>query len=408
MIHLLATIFQIVAIKTVAIKIVALLGCLTSSIYYLICLWSAMAFLRGRNSGQNTRVAPTFPPVSILKPLKGIDPEIYESFRSHCLQDYPEYEIIFGVSDPNDPAVASVQRLQREFPNRSIQLVVCPEKLGPNVKVSNLEQMLRSARYEYLIVNDSDIRIERDYLRRVITPLATADVRDSRGGMVTCLYRGVASPTFGSQLESLGISTDFCAGVLVARQIEGGLRFGLGSTLAFRRSDLERIGGFKTIVDYLADDYELGRRIADLGLQVELSDVVVETHLPAYDLRGFWSHQIRWARGVRDARSGGYFGLIFTFGLMWALLNLLAAQAAPWAWAVLATVALLRFAVAWTVGKSVLQDPNLLKSLWLLPIRDLIAALVWVASFAGHTVTWRGDRFELHSGRLIPKNPDHS
>jgi ceramide glucosyltransferase len=399
MIHLFATIFQIAAIK-----IVALLGCLTSSIYYLICLWSAGTFLRERKTKANPPATQAFPPVSILKPLKGVDPGIYESFRSHCVQDYPEYEIIFGVSDPNDPAVASVRRLQQEFPNNAIQLVVCPDKLGPNVKVSNLEQMIRSARYEFLIVNDSDIRIERDYLRRVVAPLVISNSNGSRIGMVTCLYRGVASPTLGSRLESLGISTDFCAGVLAARQLEGGLRFGLGSTLAFRRADLERIGGFKAIVDYLADDYELGRRIADLGLRVELSDVVVETHLPAYDLRQFWTHQIRWARGVRDARAGGYVGLISTFGVMWALLYLLAAHAAPWAWTVLAAVALLRFSVAWTVGKSVLHDESLLKNPWLLPIRDLIAVFVWITSFAGYTVAWRGDRFELRNGRITPKN----
>jgi len=210
----------------------------------------------------------------------------------------------------------------------------------------------------------------------------------------------VAASTLGSHLESLGISTDFCPGVLVARQLEGGLRFGLGSTLAFRRADLNLIGGFESIVDYLADDYELGRRISGLGLRVLLSDVVVETHLPAYDMAGFLSHQMRWARGVRDSRLGGYIGLATTFGLLWALLNLIAAQAALWSWAVLAAVFLLRIAMALAVGKVVLQDRQLLSQLWLLPLRDLIAVGVWIASFAGHTVTWRGDRFELKDGRL--------
>jgi ceramide glucosyltransferase len=256
--------------------------------------------------------------------------------------------------------------------------------------------MLDAARYDYLIVNDSDIRVERDYLRRVMAPLA-----DPAVGLVTSLYRGLPAPTLGSRLEALGISTDFCAGVLAARQLERGIRFGLGSTLAFRRADLQRIGGFKSFVDFLADDYELGRRIADLGLKVELSDVVVETHLPAYDLRGFLAHQLRWARGVRDARAGGYFGLVSTFGLMWALLAVIAAHGAPWSWVVLSVTVLLRFAVALSVGKSVLQDAQLLKNLWLLPLRDLVAVAVWIASFAGHTVTWRGDRFELKNGRLI-------
>ena len=333
-----------------AFQIVAVLGCVSSSIYYLLCLWSAASFLRGQRAGGGDRSTLALPPVSILKPLKGTDPDIYESFRSHCLQDYPRYEIIFGVSDPDDPAVASVRQLQREFPSHAIQLIVSPNKLGANVKVSNLEQMLPAARFRHLIVNDSDIRVESDYLRHVIAPLA-----DERVGMVTCLYRGIAAATLGSRLEALGISTDFCAGVLVARQLEGGLRFGLGSTLAFRRNDLERIGGFKSFVDFLADDYELGKRIAHFGLQVVLSDVVVETHLPAYDLRGFLAHQLRWARGVRDSRAAGYVGLISTYGLMWALLALLAARAAPWSWAVFGVTLLLRVAVALAVGRSVLR-----------------------------------------------------
>ena len=378
------------------LQIVAILGCATSCFYYIFCLWGAAAFLRAREAGVRAGSTRFLPPVSILKPLKGTDPDIYESFRSHCLQDYPEYEIIFGVSDPTDPAVASVDQLQREFPQRAIHLVVCDKKLGANVKVSNLEQMLPAARYQHLIVNDSDIRVESDYLQRVMTPLA-----DEHVGMVTCLYRGVAASTIGSKLESLGISTDFCAGVLVAQQIEGELRFGLGSTLAFRRSDLEKIGGFRSIVDFLADDYELGRRIANLGRKVVLSDVVVETHLPAYDWSGFLAHQMRWNRGVRDARLGGYIGLVTTFGLLWALVNLIVADAAVWSWLVLVAVLLLRTVVAVVVGKSVLQDRRLISHLWLLPGRDLIAVFVWIASFAGHTVVWRGETFQLKKGRLI-------
>ena len=382
-------------ISLIVLQAVAVLGCLSSCAYYLLCLWSASSFLREQRAVA-TSDAVALPPVSILKPLKGVDPEIYECFRSHCRQNYPAYEIIFGVSDPNDPAVASVHQLQREFPERAIRLMVCTEKLGANVKVSNLEQMQREARYDYLIVNDSDIRVEPDYLRRVLRPFAEKQV-----GMVTCLYRGVAAPTLGSRVEALGISTDFCAGVLAARQLEGGIRFGLGSTLVFRKSDLERIGGFQSIVDSLADDYELGRRISGLGLQVRLSEVVVETHLPSYDFRGFISHQLRWARGVRDSRARGYFGLVVTFGLMWGLLLVLATHAARWSWAVFGAVALLRAVLAIVVGRGVLQDPQLLRNLWLLPLRDSIAVGVWLASFAGHTVTWRGDRFTLKNGKLI-------
>jgi ceramide glucosyltransferase len=392
-----------------AAQIVAAFGIASSSLYYLLCLWSAAVFLREREAGKGPfdcisgQVRPSrglapataLPPVSILKPLKGSDPEMYESFRSHCLQDYPEYEIIFGVSDPNDLAIDSVKALQREFPNRRIQLVVSPEIQGANMKVSNLAQMLEQARYDHLIVNDSDIRVEPDYLRRVTAPLA-----GSRVGMVTCLYRAVAGATLGSRLEGLGISTDFCAGVLAARQLEGGIRFGLGSTLAFRRAELEKIGGFTSFVDYLADDYELGKRIAGLGLTVKLSEVVVETYLPSYRLRDFLAHQLRWARGVRDARAGGYFGLVFTFGLLWALLALAASQGAFWALCAMGGTLSLRLAVALVVGRGVLKDRQIPKNTWLIPLRDLIAVVVWIVSLGGHTVTWRGDRFRLKDGKL--------
>jgi ceramide glucosyltransferase len=377
------------------IEAVAILGTISSAIYYLVCLWSAASFLRERKTEGGVRPTQFFPPVSILKPLKGTDPEIYESFRSHCLQDYPEHEIIFGVHDANDPAIESVRRLQHEFPDREIQMVVCREILGANVKVSNLAQMLDAASYDYLIVNDSDIRVNPDYLRRVMAPL-----RDSQIGLVTCMYRAVAASALGSRLEALGISTDFCASVLAARLLEG-IHFGLGSTLAFRRADLEKIGGFTSFVDHLADDYELGKRISDLGLAVKLSDVVVETFLPAYSLRGFLTHQLRWARGVRDSRLGGYFGLVFTFGFMWALLALLASRGASWAWGLLAGMLLLRFVEAIGIGSNVLRDRQVLKYAWLIPLRDLVAVFVWITSFFGNTVSWRGDHFLLRNGKLI-------
>ena len=376
------------------VQIAAVLGIVSSSLYYLLCLWSASTFLRER---KRTDVAPILPlpPISILKPLKGTDPEIYESFRSYCLQDYPEYEIIFGVSDPKDAGIESVKALQREFPDRRIQLLVSPKILGANVKVSNLAQMMTEARYRHLIVNDSDIRVAPDYLRRVTAPLA-----DSRVGMVTCLYRGVSAATLGSRLEALGISTDFCAGVLAARQLEGGIHFGLGSTLAFRRAELEKIGSFNSILDYLADDYELGKRIADLGFSVSLSDVVVETYLPAYSLRDFFAHQLRWARGVRDARAGGYFGLAFTFGILWALLAVAASGGALWSWGTLASTLFLRFVLALVMGWKVLRDPQVFRYAWMIPLRDLVAVVVWIVSLGGHTVTWRGDRFKLKDGKL--------
>lgn len=376
------------------IQVLAVLATISSLCYYALCLWSAVRFLRRRKAAGEG--AGSTQAVSILKPLRGTDPEMYESFRSHCVQDYPEYEIIFGVSDPNDPAIPLVERLKAEFPQCAVRLMVCRENLGANTKVSNLAQMLSEARHEYLIVNDSDIRVETDYLRRVVAPLADPDI-----GLVTCLYRGIASSTLGSRLESLGISTDFCAGVLVAQTVESGIRFGLGSTLALRRRDLQAIGGFEAIVDYLADDYQLGSRIAALGLTVKLSDVVVETYLPRYSLRGFVEHQLRWARTVRDSRFWGYVGLGLTFGLPWALLVLLMTHGVGWAWGLLAITLAMRTGVAVVVGKLVLHDRQVIRSLALIPVRDLFALAVWIVSFAGHEIAWRGDRFRLNNGKLV-------
>jgi ceramide glucosyltransferase len=387
------------------LEIASCLGTVASVGFYVLCLYSAARFLgRRKAAGEGARStqqpAPFTPAVSILKPLRGTDPEMYESFRSHCLQDYPAYEIIFGVSEADDPGAQLVERLQAEFKSVHIRLVLCMKDLGANTKVSNLAQMLPEAQYEHIVVNDSDIRVEADYLRNVMALL-----EDPKVGLVTCLYRGVASPSLGSRLESLSISTDFSPGVLAARQLEGGLHFGLGSTLAFRRSDLASAGGFDALSDYLADDYEIGRRIAGLGLKVELSETVVDTFLPRYDMKQFLDHQLRWARTIRDSRPGGYFGLVATFGLPWAMLALLCAGGAGWAWVLLGVAVLTRYAVALAVGRMVLRDQQVTRWLALVPLRDLVAVLVWFMGCWGHTVTWRGKTFEFKNGKLADTLP---
>lgn len=365
--------------------------------YYGLSLYGMWRFLRDcrRLRAAKSSFAPG---VTILKPLRGTDPEMYESFRSHCLQDYPEYEIIFGVTDPEDSAVTEVRRLISEFPERNIRLLVLPEIFGTNVKVSNLMQMSRAARHEYMIVNDSDIRVPADYLRRVMAPFD-----DSRVGMVTCLYRGIAANTLGSRVESVGTSTDFCPAVIAARQLQG-IRFGLGSTLAFSRIALEASGGFEPLLDYLADDYELGARIAGAGFTVQVSDVVVDHFLPGYTMREFLNHQLRWGRTIRDSRRWGYAGLVVTFPLVWAALGVAFSSGAAWSWAVLGAAAIARGAVAVAGAKSVLHDSQLRRDGWLVPFRDVIALFVWLASFAGHTIHWRGLVFELKDGKLRPSS----
>jgi ceramide glucosyltransferase len=369
--------------------------------YYIAVLWSARSFVRRRSA--QTGFAPG---VSILKPVKGLDPGMYEAFASHCRQEYEgEYEILFGVSSLGDPAeapvVEAIERLQEEFPEQTIRLIETPERLGPNGKMGNVVQLARHARYDYLIVNDSDIRVGPRYLARIISEFESSESR-KQVGLVTAPYRGQSHGTFGSRLEALGISTDFFPGVLVALKMDGEIRFGLGSTLAVSKTSLDAIGGFAPLVDALADDYELGRRVAEAGYGVALSREIVETSVPAYTLEGYFAHQLRWARAIRDSRRAGYVGLMFTYGLPWAVLNWLASGFAIESLALLSLALLARVTVALAVGVGILGDRQALRDLWLLPVRDLAALAVWVWSFAGNTVTWRGETFHLEKGVLKP------
>ena len=366
--------------------------------YLLIALWGARDF--GHYWRRQTATA-FAPDVSILKPVKGADPRMYAGFVSHCQQEYAgRFEILFGVSSLDDPAAVEVARLQAEFPGCVIRLIECRERLGTSGKVSNLVQMLRVAQYEHVIINDSDIHVGPRYLSRVMASFA-----DARVGMVTTPYigraiAGATGLTVWSRLEALGISTDFLPGVLTARKLEGGIRFGLGSTLATTKTILAKIGGLEGLVEYLADDYELGARIAAAGYRVELSDEVVETTVPPYGFGAFWEHQLRWARSTRDSRRWGYVGLGITYAVPWALMTIVASGLELWSFSLLSVVLLARVAVALSVGVGILRDGQVLRDLLLLPARDFFGLIFWAWSFAGDTVVWRGEKFRLRSGRL--------
>ncbi len=384
----------------VATQVVLALLTLSGLAYMVLALLGARAFSRWlRRCGRAANFAPG---VTVLKPLKGVDARMYEALQSHCRQRYAgEYELLFGVSSAEDPACALVERLRAEFPGTAMRLVVCGERLGTSGKVSNLVQMLRGAGHEFVIVNDADIAVGSGYLERVMRGFADESV-----GMVTAPYVGRATAGANgrvgiwSRMEGLGISTDFMPGVLTARMLEGGIRFGLGSTLAMRRVALEKAGGFEAVLECLADDYELGARISKAGYRVELCGEVVETSVPAYDFRGFRDHQMRWARSTRDSRRWGYVGLGVTFCVPWALLCCVASGFALWSFALLSMTVLTRVAVALTVGVGMLRDGQVLRDLWLLPVRDCFGLGFWVWSFAGDTVVWRGERFRLKRGRM--------
>ena len=386
-----------------AVEIATTLLTVGGLVYMLLALTGARQFGHDcRRIAAAQANAPGFAPdVSILKPVNGVDARMYAGLASHCRQQYAgRFEILFGVGSADDPAVEEIARLRREFPQCDIRLIVCPQRLGTSGKVSNLIQMLPEAKYEYLLINDSDIHVSPRYLTRVM-----ARFGGERVGMVTALYRGRTAAegealTLWARLEALAISTDFAAGVLAARRLEDGIHFGLGSTLAMSRAALAAAGGLEPLVDSLADDYELGARIAQAGFHVELCGEVVESAVPAYGLRGFCQHQLRWARTLRDARRWGYLGLGITYCIPWAVLNCVASGFALWSFTLLSLVVLARVAVALSVGIGVLGDAQVLRDIWLLLLRDFFGLGFWAWSFASDTIVWRGERFRLHNGKI--------
>ncbi len=386
-----------------AIEAVGVLLTVAGMAYMMLALWGARAFVRDL---RKIRQRPAFtPPVTLLKPLKGVDPRMYAGLASHCRQQYSApFELVFGVHRRDDPAVAEVERLQAEFPAVAIKLVECTQVLGTSGKVSNLVQMLAHASYEHIVINDSDIFVSERYLAGVMRCFH-ANEGDKHVGMVTAPYLGRTGAggrekTLWAKLEALGISTDFMPGVLTARRLERGIRFGLGSTLAMTKTALAAAGGLEPLVEYLADDYEMGKRIAHAGFRVELCGEVVETTVPGYGLHGFWNHQMRWARSTRDSRKLGYLGLGLTYCIPWALLTIVASGGALWSFTLLVVASLARITVALTIGVGLLRDDQVLRDLWLLPVRDCFGLLFWLWSFAGDTVVWRGEEFRLRNGRI--------
>jgi ceramide glucosyltransferase len=371
--------------------------------YSVLALWGARSFRLAARRQAAVPAAGALPGVSILKALRGVDARMYAAFASHCQQDYTgNFELLFGVSTLDDPAIAEVARLRVEFPGVQIRLIECLERLGQNGKVSTLAQMAPQATYEHILVNDSDIVVSPQYLSRVMAPFAAESAAaGSRGlGLVTVPYLGFAEDTLWSKLEALGISTDFVPGVLAARALERGVRFGLGSTLATTKTALASIGGFTALADQLADDYEMGARLHRAGFRVELVPEVVATTVPAYTFRGYVDHQLRWARSTRDSRRAGYLGLLFTYVLPWAGATVIASGFDLWSLSLLSFAVLARVAVALMVGVGLLRDQQVLRDLLLLPLRDAVGLFFWAWSYASDEVVWRGERFRLRRGQL--------
>jgi ceramide glucosyltransferase len=359
---------------------------LAAAAYYVLVLIAAARWGRGRAALPGQAASETG--ISILKPIRGRDPKFYEAIRSHAAQEYPAFEILFGLSDPEDPAAYDIARLQGEFPQIPISAFVV-SSVAPNAKVGVLAELARRAKHPLLLVNDSDIVVEPGYLRTVAAPLA-----DPAVGLVTCLYRAVGESA-ASRAEALGVATEFMPSVLVARLL-GVAEFALGSTMMFRAESLRAIGGFAAIAEYLADDYQLGRRINQLGLRIVFAPVVVETDLGAESWAQTWAHQLRWSRTIRVSRRSGYYGYVVTHATLWALVAFAAGQ--WWAGAVAIAV---RMLAGVAVARGILGYRRAFADVWMIPARDLFGFAVWIGGLFGHEVLWRNKRLKLHAdGRI--------
>jgi ceramide glucosyltransferase len=322
-------------------------------------------------------------PISILKPLAGLDLDLERNLRTFFEQDYPAFEILSAVRNENDPAVKVVDTLRREYPKVPLRLVITGEPPYPNAKVYSLSHMLEAAGNDLVVMSDSDIRVTPTFLRTI-----AAEFQDKNIGVATCPYRAVPGPSLWSRLEATGMNTDFWGSALVARMLEG-MRFAVGPTIAARRHVLEEIGGFERLKAYLAEDFVMGKFAAEAGHGVSLSSYVIEHHIGDATLRENVAHRLRWNRSTRRSRPAGYVGQIFTMPLPLALL---VCAASPLLWPVLPLTAIVRALSAYTVSARVLRA----KINWLLlPLEDLIGFCFWFAGFFGNTISWRGRRYRL-------------
>lgn len=365
-------------------------------IYYGIALYSSFCFFQRRPSKNGPEFAP---PVSNLKPIRGLDPDAYENLASFCRQDYPEYEIVFCVGDTDDPTLPVIEKLIADFPQRKIRVLFGSGRSATNDKVAKLARLVSEAEHEIVVISDSDVRVKPDYLRTVVAPLA-----DPRVGAVTCFYVHTIESTFVQNLQSMGMLADFYAGVLVAWKLDG-IKFALGPTIATSRTRLEGFGGYQAIENRPADDLLVGRLIADQGYAVELLPYSVSTVADYQSFRDLFHKRLRWIVVMRHMRPWGHLGLVFTHGLPWCLAAFAIQPTLAVAAGYLGTYFLLRTAMTWMIGVHGLKQKVPWKNLVLIPIWDAMAFSIWLISFGRKSVRWRDNDYYIRDGMLVPLTP---
>jgi ceramide glucosyltransferase len=362
-------------------------------IYYLIAIYSSWRYFRQAVKAPD----PDFhPPVSNLKPIRGLDPEAYENLSSFCRQDYPEYEIVFCVDSDDKAVIAVIDRLKADFPDRVIRVLYGSGRVATNDKVAKLARLVQDAAHEVVVISDSDVRVQSDYLRQVTAPL-----RDPKIGAVTCFYTPTEIHTFTDHLQTAGMTSDFYAGVLVAWQLDG-IKFALGTTIATTKGHLAGFGGYASIENQPADDLLVGRLIAEQGYEVVLLPYVIETVPDYHSMRALLYKRLRWLVVMRHVRPSGHFGLLLTQGLPWSIAAVLVHPSPAVALAYLGTYFCLRVAMTWMIGIHGLKEPRFWKQMPLIPLWDALAFCIWLASFLRKSIRWRGADYYIREGKLVP------
>ena len=378
-----------------------LILCVPAIIYYWYGIYAAIAFFAKPNLqdiDENPLKLAFYPPITILKPVCGLDQDTYQNFASFCTQAYPQYQMIFAVRDHHDPVITVIQQIIKDFPLVDIELVQSDRLIGNNYKISNLANALPHAKHEILVLADSDVRVDPAYLKSLVQPLANPEV-----GAVTCLYRPIMQGWVAT-LEAVGISTDYLASVLVANQLEG-LKFALGTTIAIPKLVLTEIGGFEAIAEYLADDYQIGYLTAKAGYKVILSSYIIDHLISTNSWQDLLNRQLRWAYCTKVSRPLGYLGLFFTQGIATSLIFLVLSGGSRWGWIGVAIALTSRMILAWVVAVWGLRDQTALKFLWLVPIRDLLSFGIWLYSWFSNSMNWRGRNLKLdRDGKLVLKS----
>jgi len=377
----------------------ALVGTLSSLVFLCMTLIGVLQFRRhAQRELRGALPDADLPPVSVLKPVHGLEARLEENIESFFRQDYPHYEILFAADEADDPALEVVRAVCARYPQIPTRIVVNGRPPWPNPPAYSFHRMSEVASYDILVTSDSDVEVSPRYLREVVPPLL-----DPKVGMVTCVYRGKNAGGFWSGLDAIGMSVEMTAGVLVANLLEG-IKFGLGPTIAVRKDSLASIGGYKAIGDYFSNDFVIGNFIEKAGYQVTLSSHIIDHVVPPMTFRRMWDRQVRWAKGTRYSRPKGHFGTALVYAMPYGLLGFIALAAlGQWGMAaLLLAIALLnRIVEAWAVGSGVVRDPRARRAPWLYPVRDLFGFVVWCASYLSTRAVWRDSRYELIAGGRI-------